>query len=588
MNRRKVLLCFSILALMSGVLFLINSSWTFLNPETGFLDSHIYLGYMIYGPYHFIAFKDLYYTTRIPPIVLGWLAHSTLPDLEATVVLRFYYLLITTVSICISVAIITRSTAIAVLIGVLALADPYVLWASGWDYVDGAGTAYLSLTIAFFTSAIRSRSVLSFALAGAAFSLAVGSYLILAFFAPAFVIYICLGLRKVSVTDLVRFGAAASIAFLFVLALQGLASASLGGHFLFLQPEITAAFSITRIRSSWKLPNYNWLNNATWLVIQAAVFLSCCIMVLARAFQRKEIDPTDEAGGKITLAAALAYIFPVILFVILEICGFWLLQFSYDAIYLLPFAFVILGGIFGLALKDSSPRIHWALALFCLAVVPAIWVVLQLGLVPPNAAVAPCAPKCALTGVHSWALLAIGLLGLLAASIFMRQVRLRQALIGTLAAGSCISLLLLFVLSFDKRIFQFPDRGANRGGYLQLISALREIKTVNEDDSLYFWFDLKSPGIGPYAKSLASAHLYGYRIVSDSFPSVIHPFEKRSILEPQMRVALISDSADALTLAQQSLAKIGLQEEPEGSLQIPWQDRTTTVHILRIEKAVSL
>ena len=134
-------------------------------------------------------------------------------------------------------------------------------------------------------------------------------------------------------------------------------------RFHFLGPQIRAALRIGASPSVWKAPDYRWLANATWLVLPCIGLVVSLVLVIIWATARRRPGKTQEL-----LQSAMLFAFILIgievLFIAMEVSGFWLLQYPYYAIYLTPFAFICIG--VALALTDGRVSEKWNMAIIAL------------------------------------------------------------------------------------------------------------------------------------------------------------------------------------------------------------------------------
>lgn len=573
--------CVAAGSLLLGILYWVNSSWLFVVPGP-WIDPFIYTGYMIYGPSHVHAFKDLYYTSRIPAIALGWFAHSVASDPSmASIMLRFTYGLVLALGAAAGTQAFSASKAAPKMALALALLNPYVLWAIGWDYVDGAALAYLSAAMGATSLAAARRSWIIAALAGACYALAVSTYFMLVLFAPILLLIgIAAGL-PFHLKSVLRIGLAAMGGFALAVILTSIVSTLMGGRFFYLMPQIDAAFSISANRVAWKTATYSWVEYASWLLLPGAATLAAGMFALHAVV--RTLSSTRDIQ---LLLLSIAQLVTALMFLIFELSGYWLLQFSYNAVYLNAVSVVSLITLwFRGATEDSATSYArtWLPMLVFVGVILATWGAID----HVNRLGGACSPSSCLwfstrAGGYQAALvlaLVVAATGILQPIIGGLAWRRWKAAVSALALG-CLSI--VFALSFPPAIFQWPDTGARQRQYADLIHALRLIRNVNPNGDLHFWYNGSDVELGGFGRALASAHLYGFRLTSNSFPSLIHPFLKRPVILPEMRIMLLSPAPNALELANDAIASLNLAARVEQQVDLQWEGKTIPFFVLRV------
>lgn len=571
--------------LLLAVLYLMNSSWLFLAPAF-WIDPFIYTGYMIYGPLHVQEFKDLYYTTRMPAIALGWFMHWAISDPSiATIMLRFTYGVVLALGAAAGVQAFSASRAAPKVAIALALLNPYVLWAIGWDYVDGAALAYLSAAVGTTGFAAARRSWFVGALAGACFALAVSTYFMLVLFAPVLLLVgIAAGL-PFNLRSLLRLGLAAMVGFVCAVALMGVVSILMGGKLLYFMPQIDAAFDISANKAAWKAANYDWIKHATWLLLPGAATLAAGVFALY-AFARRLSGIRASSREHQLLLLCVAQLLAGVTFLVFELSGFWLLQIYHYAVYLNAISMVSLVVLWshGAEENDVASRARtWAPALILVGVMLALWQAIDhVKQVGGTCSPLSCLGFSTMTGGLQAAL---GLALVVAATAMLRPVkrgaaRLKWNVVASALVLGCLSI--VFAISFHPIIFQRPDTGTSQRQYLDVVRALRVIRDVNRNLDIYFWYDSSDAKIGAFGKALASAHLYGYRLVGDSFPSARHPFAEKPAIRPGMRIILFSQAPDAVQLANKAIASLNLATQVERRVDLQWEGRVIPFSVVRV------
>jgi len=573
--------CVAASTLLLVVLYCVNSSWLFLAPGP-WIDPFIYTGYMIYGPLHVHAFKDLYYTSRIPAIALGWFAHSAASDPSmASIMLRFTYGLVLALGAAAGARAFSASRAAPKMAIALALLNPYVLWAIGWDYVDGAALAYLSATLGAASLAAARRSWIIASVAGACYALAVSTYFMLVLFAPILVLIgISAGL-PFSLRSALRIGLAATGGFALAIALTGVLSSLMGGRFLYVLPQINAAFSISANRAAWKAPTYDWIEHASWLLIPGAATLAAGIFALyalVRLLSRtRDIQLLLLCVGQLLVAS---------MFLAFELSGYWLLQFSYNAVYLNAISVVSLIALWSRDAEEDGAAPHartWLPMLVFVGVILATWGAVD----HANRMGGACSPSsCLWFSTRAGGYQAALVLALVVAAVgILRPVTRGLVRLWWKAAASALvlgCLSIVFALSFPSTIFQWPNTGAYQRQYLDLVHAVRVIRDVNPNLDLYFWYNDSDAELGGFGRALASAHVYGDRLISSNFPSTRHPWVEKLMIQPGTRIIVLSQAPDAMRLANEAIASLNLAAQVERQVGLPWKGKTIPFSVVRV------
>ncbi len=575
----------AICLVLLGALYSLNSSWLFVSADK-WIDHYVYLGYVINGSRQVQVFKDLYYSTRIPAIAPGWFMHSVISDpLLATVLLRFFYGLVLALGAAAAVRVLVPGKAAARTAIVLALANPYVLWAVGWDYVDGAALAYLAAAIGAASVAAAHRSYVAATLAGAFYALAVSSHLLVATLAPALLLIGIAAGNPIDLRSMLRLGLAAIVGFVVGVALTSVVSMTMGGRFFYVAPLFDAAVAVYAIRGTWKAATYDWITEASWLLFPGAATLSAGMFAL-QVLVRRAAGANAPRRETRLLWLCLAQLAAALTFVALELTGSSPLQWTFAAVYLNSTSVVALVGLWFHGADEegaASPARARAPALILAGVVLTLWEILN----QVKRAGGDCSPSSCLGfntmvgGLQAALVLAL----VVAATGILRPIMkgstwLKWKVAGCSLALGCLSI--VFTVSFHPDVFQWSNKGAPQRQYSDLIRAIRVIRDVNPKLDLHFWYNHSDPEVGVFGRALASAHLYGYRLISGGFPSTRHPFAGKSVIEPGMRIIVLSSAPDAVALAKEALAGVDLTAQVERRIDLSWRGKTTPYSVLRV------
>ena len=83
------------------------------------------------------------------------------------------------------------------------------------------------------------------------------------------------------------------------------------------------------------------------------------------------------------------------------------------------------------------------------------------------------------------------------------------------------------------------------------------LRTYDRCGNIWFWFDRQSPHVSIYDE-VACTHLWGYRLVSQEFPSLIPEDIHAIMLRPGIKVVILDQQDDAVDRARASLGQKGV------------------------------
>lgn len=562
---RLLLYCLIPLGLFPVVLMLINDSWVFSVPSQ-WIDPYFYTGYFLNLRRFLNIFPDVYYGARLPWLLLGFLTHSIFSPLAASYVLRLILIYLASFSLFVTLYLTFENVVGSVVAALLLSGHTYFLWAVGWDYVDGIGIALILMSIASLTLAARTdygRSALI--LAGIWQFAMVNTYIILFLLIP-FQLWWYLSVagrrpRRAWFESLLWLATGWIVA---LVALCGV-NYALSGRLLFFLPQLKMALQIGGNPGAWKAPNYGWVLNATWLLFPAISVVAGTVIWLALSNFQDLRKRFVEHRSEVSLCVA-QLILLVAIFLAMEIKGFWLLQLSYYADYLIPATFMVFGAVFAVTLTDSTP------------LKALVWVFGAAGTLLASYAyagmrgLALCAPQCRVPGHMS--LFAFG-----AAALLVVAFLLRSRWVVVLAF---LALLQLNVTIADARVFTFPPSSQNKRQALEVYDGLLSVRKYNEGGRLIFWYDSSEP-LGGVFHGISSAYLWSYSLVSENFPKRTNPLTGvEANLVPGSEVAVLSSRQDILSVAQQALSASCVSGENLGKETVQRGADTFGITVLRV------
>ena len=559
-----------LLLLLPLLLLLINQIWIFnLN---GNLDPWFYFGYFIRLKQYLIAFPDVYYGSRLSWILPGYLAYSLFSPLVASYVLHlsFYYLATLSLYFILKSSVGRRA---AFLASASMGSYAFFLLAIGWDYVDGAGIAYFLITVLMLSWAARKESwAVWMVLAGVFFGALIYTNLIWLVFAPSLIIYCALThrphrRRKTSIKIAAFVGGILAITLLL-----GSINYSIGGKFFFFMPSVNFVLGNAGKPNPWRIDWHEWLPRATWLVLPLIVLLgSTATLVLSQS--RKSSEESDVVPLQaIFIASFLSMIF-------LEVKAVPVLQHTYYVSYLIPSMFLAIGAPLR-SLRGLSNVSFAAVATFALILMifPLIAV-----LVSSDQPIIFC-------------------LLFLVAILFSIASNFNQKKVGSVLA---IALLTLSAsISFDQgwTVNQSGNQlranavtsKASLDSQLTVSTVQKLFRDLDPTVSVFFWYSAKELEV---YRSIASASLWGYRFISEDFPSLqgsgisnSTPLSPQKLSELKTRftasskIAIFSQQKDALQQAISLLQPLGFIAKSTAVYPIKQDTIAFTITIIEVSK----
>jgi hypothetical protein len=537
--RVTILLCSATWALCSLALLLWREGFPF--PPYGQYDTWFYTGYGWDLPGQLKDFGNTYYGSRLSWLLPLSLLHGALPLLTAEVVFKLGFSGLLTTALALIGWQIGRQRG-AWTAAWLAPLCPEVIMALHGDYADTAVLTYgMWTTAAILRAGENARHWRWLLLAGMSFGLmavanlgAVGNIgLGLA------VLHLCwlrrTWWRHISLLGLYLLGAG------IVVGLGQVAHQALGGNGFFLQAQIDMVLRFQRTGTSnpWYRPGWDWLAQATWLVLPLGV---TAWGVMAAWCDRTRTDVTSR------LRAALTYSlgFTLALGVVHQLRGAMVLSLNYYANSLLCLALPL-----ALALiSRGDPRTGRPPSHSVLGGIGLLTLFIVLGPAHGPGLASKLGLDLADYGHVLWGGL-FGLGGLLAL-LWYRTRRWKPFPSGTLAAAYLL-LLLWGSISWHFQHPFYSNRLAER--YAVVHEAHSWLESHLSRGEYYFWVDQSfADGV-----SLACTKLWQYRRFDRdphaSFPELKQPHEKATLI---VIPAPPDKGPDALKTARELFRQKGL------------------------------
>ena len=345
-------LAITVLLLLPFLLLVISLYWTFL-PPLGYLDPYKYTT-------HFRDLKadlplGLYQGHRMPWNVIGSLVYSVASPEWANMFLRFALFYCSVIPLFIIVRCLWKNTLAAFVTVVLFAVHSYFLMAIRWDYVDGPIIASTLLMLACLSVA-RESKYWQFLLFAAGFlgmttislNLTAGLFLPLMLFA-----LIGFSMPKLDRKRLIFSMGLMLIGALTSMAINGAIYASItdfGFNYLKIQYLIGSNVKL----SEFKEGGWAWLEFATWLVFPAIVFVVSSVAAAITAIEWRK--GRLSTGWLLTGLAAVQFIMACAIMTLFNFTYGTVLQYSFYTSYLLPYAFLALGGVLAQVLVETDWR----------------------------------------------------------------------------------------------------------------------------------------------------------------------------------------------------------------------------------------
>jgi hypothetical protein len=528
-----------LLLIWPWVLLAVNRSWVFLNG--GSVDAWIYFGFFqnlreyqsIYasansGNYGF------YYDDRLSWILPGYLVYQLFPPLLANYILHLglYYVVVLALYATLALVIHRRA---AVLAALLMGSYSYFLNAVGWDYIDGAGLAYCSLTLLLLTFAARRlRWPLWMTAAGVTAAALVFSNLFWAALAPCIGLYYLIIHRHHSVKRIVLGIVLMVVGALSLTIALGLINLTFGGSPFFFASSLEFASQSANLAASPWIASYNdWPIVHPYLVWPLIITLASALwLAIPSLRQRLRAYPQSPALLIFFLSVALTMI-------ALNMRGASpILQAFYYSSYLIPALFLAILVISAPLLASlSRARFAGLLSITALAALGS-FTLRACGEFPVTY---PALPAIILGII--WLILLIGM----PHQVWSYSVFIVAFCIATPSAfGSYAAPFATYSFCTTAPQTQPEDQ------YLAVLDGIETIRQIAPEKRVYFWYDEDEQ---PIYSALSSAYLWNWNQISREFPAMSGSgMAFRDIAPPPgTTVVIVSQAPTALADAETTL-----------------------------------
>lgn len=513
-----ILLPLIILSLDSNVFF----------SKAGWLDAWIYYSHFRHlSEFKSALFPNTYYGSRMSWILPGYIVNQILPQLAANYVLHLgvYY----TAALSLYFILKTFCGRATALLGLVAFTCNSYLWSAvGTDYVDGLGIACYLLALAILTR-IRNadRARLGLSLAGTACAAVIYTNTVWLLFSPAFFLFYLFLRRPKGISNIVKatlhfglwFGTGAAA----LTVVLGVVNYRIDGNFWFYLPSVLYTLQNANKAQPWHSASYDWVMRANWLIYPAITMLVVIACWLRRIAVGKQ-DITRAAGF-----FRLQFFFLSLIFVLLELKGMYMLEWTFYASYLIPASFLVLGSELFELNKERRP--------FLIAAVSAVALLL-----PWTGAGAPV--WTVLAKMNSPLLLSIA-----AAAILVRVIlpRNRYSFAACLVGFSLLNFYIRGKTGQSDERAQRPHGAEN--AFVRMTSSVDAIDQVRHGNRVLFWYDTHDPHLNEF-DSINSFFLWGYTWIGRAFPAIDPVASER--VTPGRMIAVLSSTSDSETLLEQA------------------------------------
>ncbi|HEY1493558.1 MAG TPA: hypothetical protein VGF49_03415 [Candidatus Solibacter sp.] len=487
-----------------------------LYTAPSFSDPWFYLGYFR----NLVDFKrdlypDAYFGSRLSWILPGAVAHSLFAPVIANVILHTGVHLVASFSFfaILRRAVSERAAFLATLIFSL---HPWLWAATGWDYVNGAGIAYLLLAMAALTRAVgHEGGRRDLAIAGAAIAGMIYAHLFWLPLLPLLLLYY-VGLAWArQCTSRLR-PALAGIAWLalgfgIVTVALAVANYAIEGSFWFYGLSWNAAMHAPEVFTA--APGIRGPNGPEpWLWFPALTLATVATLLPLRIRRGK----LRQMGPALLFSAQ--FLLTLLWMGYLQTRGIAMLGFYHYAAYLIPFEFLVTGALFWEAVDHMSQKAY--LLTLCAAAVgfSAIWF-----------------DPLAVPHLPAWQSAAIGIVLIVAGMTAGRRPVSAWLFLGGLLVWS------------GHDLTQTAPLHGNREQFRRIMEEREKVEGARNHDRIEFWYDEKEPGSSEYD---ALSSLYLKARLGAAFP--LQGCEMK--VQPGTLIVVPSANAEAGELARRELS----------------------------------
>lgn len=338
-----------VLAFLPFMLLVLYKGWVFTNPFTGWIDSWLYTGYFHRLSEHLSIYGNLYFGTRLPWLLSGYLINKIFDPTIAEFALHAIYYLLSIFSFYEILKRFTNSR-IALFVSIVFGGYGYYVFSAGWDYLDGAVLTYTLLCLLFLTISTNSNKWKFYLLcSGFLFACMIYTHLIVIVYFPIIILYyLYINKAKIIHVLVARLGFFV-LGFVLSTIVFSVVNTHYSGDFLFFLPQLKTAFSNL---STYHSNIASWLPSSTHLIFPIAIIVFCLLSLVYRIALSKFWSKKISVSSVVTSLTPSSYLViqALLLFLIfllqqLSFGNGMMLQYFYYVTYLFPVIFLALGGL---------------------------------------------------------------------------------------------------------------------------------------------------------------------------------------------------------------------------------------------------
>jgi hypothetical protein len=335
------------------MLVVFNDYWAFSSAQVAWIDKWLYPGYFLHLKAQLLAFPYGYYGDRLSVLLPGWVCYHLFGPFLGNYVFKLTVICTALFSTYAGLRYLLTERA-ALIAGLVVCAQPYFLIAFGWDYVDGIGIAYYSLSMFFALRAARSKTYrLSLFICGVCCNLLITSHFLwlnLVWIVPlGYFLANRSGCRHSPWKSLALLIAGFLTAFCAFCAIHY----ALTGNWFYLSNTMRHTLNGFGAAQQINIPISKWIYHSTWMVHYNG-FILLAVWLLLR--------------GHLPASERLCLIFFVVSYVTVwlwQFKGFPFAMLSYYTSFLFPSYAVGIAGFLNRPLACLTPRAYRLIALSC-------------------------------------------------------------------------------------------------------------------------------------------------------------------------------------------------------------------------------
>lgn len=515
-----------------------NNTWLFVKPI--FIDRWIYSGFHLHLRALLERYPYTYYASRAPWDISGAIAHHIFAPEMALYVLHFSVLYLAAFSMYAAALTIFESRIGALAAAILLVTEPYLLTSLGYDYVDGAYTACIVLSIASLSCAAIGRHWRAAAFVwGVGILLTVSLYILWVLLIPVEIVMFIL-LNRIAGK---RAGWQVACSCVAGIIASGLLIGALnrfaGGPFLYFLGQIYALNGVSDNRANWYIPLASWIWNAQWLLTPAIAFVASIVCVIAFRPLRSRL----WIAGSINVAA-------VGIFIGLEANHFIVLQYEDKVNAVLPFGILALGGLIARVSEKLSASMRGPLYAFVILLPLLPWLLNgTIELLPEPRRFQGDLVELIWVAIGA-ALLIIGVLPFRSRFVTLSSVVTALAFLSIVNFGSA-----------DTGLISFTHDPYYKQGTLAVFDASKELSQYDPHALARFWFNARDPEAA-LERDVNSTYLAAYSKLNENFPSLTDVNGNLSTVAAGDRVVILTSSGDPIPKADVAVSRQDLYFQP--------------------------